>query len=67
MRDDVTAERSAHMIARKKFAIVAGAAIVLGAAGAVAYPLVMPTHESQVVSAPGPGSPDLPEPGDSPD
>jgi hypothetical protein len=55
------------MIARKKFAIVAGAAIVLGAAGAVAYPLVMPTHESQVVSAPGPGSPDLPEPGDSPD
>ncbi|MCW2650166.1 MAG: hypothetical protein QOE41_3157 [Mycobacterium sp.] len=63
-----------EMTNRQKIAAVfAGAAVLLGAAGAIAVanPIGSPaTHGPVVALANGPdtpGSPDLPEPGDTPD
>jgi hypothetical protein len=53
---------------RKRVAIaLAGSAIVLGAVGAAAVAVGAPMHVPMVAPASGPGAPDLPEPGDSPD
>jgi hypothetical protein len=53
---------------RKRVAIaLAGSAIVLGAVGAAAVAVGAPMHVPMVAPSSGPGAPDLPEPGDSPD
>jgi hypothetical protein len=52
----------------KRVAIaLAGSAILLGVAGAAAVTVGAPTHGSVVISASGPDTPDLPEPGDAAD
>jgi hypothetical protein len=53
---------------RRRVAIgLAGSAIMLGVVGAAAVAVGAPTHVPAVSPASGPGAPDLPEPGDSPD